>query len=165
MSDWTCAECDYENEAKEAACEACSAARPAAAAASASGTGKDDDNDNDDIMAGKVVGKVLQIEDVAGKPGLKQLLVDCGEDAPRCIVTNAPNVDRAGQHVVVAKSGEASIAGEKVKTVNVGGVASAGMLCNAEMLGWKGGGATTAALVPESCAPGSRPPESRPRMN
>ena len=48
---------------------------------------------------------------------------------------------------------------------SVGGVVSQGMLCDAPMLGWVGGGAGSAALVPDSFAPGARPPEKRPRMD
>lgn len=39
------------------------------------------------------------------------------------------------------------------------------MLADAPMLGWTGGGAGAAALVPEAYAPGDRPPEKRPRMD
>jgi len=39
------------------------------------------------------------------------------------------------------------------------------MLADAPMLGWTGGGAGAAALVPAAYAPGDRPPEKRPRMD
>ena len=41
---------------------------------------------------------------------------------------------------------------------------SSGMLCNAPMLGWKGGDNKAAATLPDDGFPaGSRPPEARPR--
>jgi tRNA-binding EMAP/Myf-like protein len=53
----------------------------------------------------------------------------------------------------------------EVKEATVGGVKSAGMLCDSTMLGWSGGGAGNAALVPDSFAPGDSAPEKRPRMD
>ena len=55
--------------------------------------------------------------------------------------------------------------GEKVKKASVGGVVSEGMCCDGPMLGWVGGGAGTAALLPESFNPGDTPPTSRPRLD
>ena len=52
-----------------------------------------------------------------------------------------------------------------VKKASVGGCMSEGMLCDPPMLGWVGGGAGNAALVPVDFAPGDTPPESRPRMD
>jgi len=52
----------------------------------------------------------------------------------------------------------------EVKEASVGGVKSAGMLCDAPMLGWSGGGAGNAALVPDSFAPGDGAPNKRPRL-
>lgn len=46
-----------------------------------------------------------------------------------------------------------------------GGRASHGMICDSTMLGWVGGGAGAAALLPETFAPGDTPPVSRPRMD
>ena len=51
----------------------------------------------------------------------------------------------------------------KVKKASVGGVLSQGMLCDSYMLGWKGGGKGMAAILPDSFAIGSTPPESKPR--
>ena len=51
----------------------------------------------------------------------------------------------------------------EVKKANVGGVPSEGMLCDAPMLGWVGGGAGAAALLPETFAIGSAPPDKKPR--
>ncbi len=61
--------------------------------------------------------------------------------------------------VIRGESGE----DETVRKGAVGGVTSAGMLCNGAMLGWKGGDAKVAAILPDSFAVGSRPPEARPR--
>ena len=52
---------------------------------------------------------------------------------------------------------------EIIKKGAVGGVMSSGMLCNAPMLGWKGGDNKAAATLPDTFAPGSKPPDSRPR--
>ena len=47
-----------------------------------------------------------------------------------------------------------------------GGVMSHGMVCSSVMLGWTGGGgATSAALLPDTYSPGGPPPASRPRMD
>ena len=55
--------------------------------------------------------------------------------------------------------------GEKVKKAMVGGVTSEGMCCDGPMLGWVGGGAGAAALLPENFNPGDAPPTSRPRLD
>lgn len=99
---------------------------------------------------------------VAGKDKLKKLSVDVGAAEPLTIVTNAPNVAE-GSRVVVATVG-AVVGEETIKKASVGGVTSEGMLCSNPMLGWTGGGANTAALVPDSFAPGSTPPEKAPRL-
>ncbi len=60
-----------------------------------------------------------------------------------------------------------SASGEEVavKKATVGGAPSEGMLCDAPMLGWVGGGAGNAALVPDTFALGAPPPDKRPRMD
>jgi tRNA-binding EMAP/Myf-like protein len=110
----------------------------------------------------KVVGLVEVCEGVSGKDKLKQLRVNVGAGAPLQIVTNAPNVE-VGKRVVVALVGS-EVGGETVKKVAVGGAMSEGMLCDGPALGWAGGGAGTAALVPDSFAPGDEPPATRPRL-
>ena len=80
------------------------------------------------------------------------------------IVTNASNV-KEGSRVVVATIGTELSDGTVVQKANVGGCPSEGMLCDAPMLGWTGGGAGAAALVPESFAPGDAPPATRPRLD
>eukprot|EP00316_Scyphosphaera_apsteinii_P017740 CAMPEP_0119311854 /NCGR_PEP_ID=MMETSP1333-20130426/24209_1 /TAXON_ID=418940 /ORGANISM="Scyphosphaera apsteinii, Strain RCC1455" /LENGTH=193 /DNA_ID=CAMNT_0007316345 /DNA_START=92 /DNA_END=673 /DNA_ORIENTATION=+ len=98
-----------------------------------------------------------------GKSKLLQLSVDIGNEGSIQIVTNATNVTE-GVHVVVALPG-CEVNGEKVKKAMVGSVQSEGMLCDAPMLGWKGGGAGAAALVPPSFCAGSTPPAERPRLD
>lgn len=159
MSTWECKECEYaDNAASSSACEACDAPRPEAAA-----TGGDPSADSDDPYRNIVVGKVLSVDAVPNYDKLRAAVIDVGAGSPLTIVTNATNVAE-GQHVVVAKVG-ATVGEVQVKKATVGGVASEGMLCDAPMLGWTGGGAGAAALVPpEAFSPGARPPDSRPRL-
>ncbi|KAG8462098.1 hypothetical protein KFE25_011548 [Diacronema lutheri] len=111
----------------------------------------------------RVVGLVRECEPVAGKDKLKRLSVDVGGAAPVQLVTNAPNVE-AGKRIVVALVG-AEVGGVAVRRATVGGVPSEGMVCDATMLGWTGGGAGLAALVPASYAPGDAAPPTRPRLD
>jgi hypothetical protein len=67
--------------------------------------------------------------------------------------------------VVIATVGAELKGGEKVKKAAVGGVTSEGMCCDGPMLGWVGGGAGAAALLPETYNPGDAPPTSRPRLD
>ena len=113
-------------------------------------------------MPGFVVGLVSTAEAVAGKDKLSKLEVDVGAGEPITIVTNASNV-QAGSRVVVATVGTELRDETIVKKASVGGVVSEGMLCDAPMLGWVGGGAGAAAIVPESYNPGDAPPAERPR--
>lgn len=149
-TEWTCAACDNSNDSSLSVCEACDEPRPPAAE---SGEG---------AYTGIKVGRVLSCDPVPGKDKLRLLSVDIGASAPLPIVTNAPNVE-AGCHVVVATVG-ASVGGTTVRSARVGGVHSEGMLCSNPMLGWKGGGAATAALVPTTLLPGSTPPTAAPRL-
>ena len=52
-----------------------------------------------------------------------------------------------------------------IKKTAVGGRQSEGMLCDAGMLGWVGGGAGAAAVVGPGFELGAKPPSSRPRLN
>ena len=115
-------------------------------------------------MTGFVVGLVASCEHVTGKDKLSKLSVDVGAVDPLQIVTNAPNVAESSR-VVVATIGTTLPDGTEVKKASVGGVPSEGMLCDAPMLGWMGGGAGAAALVPDSFAVGDQPPAMRPRMD
>ena len=67
--------------------------------------------------------------------------------------------------MVVATVGAELKDGDKVKRAPVGGVMSEGMLCDGPMLGWAGGGAGTAVLLPNTFKPGDKPPGSRPRLD
>ena len=145
---WICrdADCAYENENMEdEECEACGEARY---------------EELVDQYAGFKCGLVTSVEDLADK--LKVCSVNIGKSEVK-IVTNAANVEE-GTRVVVACVG-AIVQGDALKKKTVGGRASEGMLADAPMLGWTGGGAGAAAIVPEACAPGDRPPEKRPRMD
>ena len=83
------------------------------------------------------------------------------------MVTNAANVAEGSRVVVAGVGARVVLDGEETTVAkrSVGGQTSTGMLCDAPMLGWVGGGAGAAALVPESFAPGDKPPERRPRMD
>mmetsp|Transcript_6171 Transcript_6171/g.14183 ORF Transcript_6171/g.14183 Transcript_6171/m.14183 type:complete len:174 (+) Transcript_6171:166-687(+) len=113
---------------------------------------------------GLVVGLVSEFDEVGDK--LKALVIDVGEGAPIKVVTNAPNVGSrtVGKKVIVAKVGT-EVDGEKVSKRTVGGVTSEGMLMDSKSMGWSGGAAGNAVLVPDSLAPGDPAPSSRPRMD
>ena len=55
------------------------------------------------------------------------------------------------------------VGGETVTRRAVGGIMSEGMLCDSPMLGWSGGAAGVAVLIPATFNPGDSPPSSRPR--
>ena len=153
--EWICAECQMVHEGDDASateCVACGESKPAPAPA--------EDDDGDDRYHGYKCGHVVACDEIADK--LKACTIDIGGQEVK-IVTNAHNVSE-GVRVVVATVG-ALVGEEKLKAKSVGGVVSQGMLCDAPMLGWVGGGAGSAALVPDSFAPGARPPEKRPRMD
>jgi len=150
--EWACPECEYANEAADAACAACDAPKPAAGGGGGGGGRYD----------GYKAGLVLTCEPVAGKDKLKKLSVDVGGASPLTLVTNAPNVVE-GSRIVVATVG-ALVNDEPLKKANVVGVPSEGMVCSNPMLGWSGGGATTAALLPDSFKPGDAPPDKAPRL-
>jgi len=107
------------------------------------------------------VGKVLSVDD-GGK--LKVCSIDVGAEAPVTVVTNATNIAERtiGKLVCVATVGS-EVEGVKVTRRAVGGTTSEGMLCDSPMLGWSGGAAGIAVLIPDSFNPGDSPPSSRPR--
>ena len=114
-----------------------------------------------------VVGLITSITAIAGKDKLRTLVVDAGSDNGLVtVVTNAPNVAEGFRVVVALPGARIDSGGEEivVKAASVGGVRSGGMLCDATMLRWTGGGAGTAALVPDSYKPGDAPPAQRPRL-
>lgn len=149
---WTCEHPDctaYENEDPDTEeCEACGEPRYA---------------EIEDKYAGFKCGLILNVEAIDDKLKLCTIDVGGGEEKAVQICTNAPNVTE-GTRVVVACVG-AMLGDTKVTKKTVGGRASEGMLCDSPMLGWTGGAAGLAALVPESFAPGASPPEKRPRMD
>lgn len=155
-TEWVCASCAYDaNDASSTACDSCGEAAPSSSAAQPTAA---------NLIC---VGLITTLAPVAKKENLRALLVDVGAaEGPVSIVTSAPNV-AVGARVVVALPGATvTIEGEdvEVKTATVGGVKSAGMLCDAPMLKWVGGGAGLAALVPDSFAVGAAPPATKPRL-
>nr|AKK31233.1 hypothetical protein [Leishmania braziliensis] len=155
MPSWVCPECDYENEARDAICAACEADCPTGGQTAAAA-------DEDDAYAHIHVGVIVECEDVPNTK-LKRLKVNVGQGNLIPVVTAATNV-KQDDHVVVACVG-AEVKGETVTRTTVKGFPSQGMLCDAGMLGWVGGGVGAAVTLPESFPAGARPPNSRPRGN
>ena len=114
------------------------------------------------------VGVVKSIDELPKKGGkpLRACQVAIGDDETICVVTNAANV-RENSRIVVAPVGSSvtDSSGEEmeIKKTSVGGVMSEGMFCDSQMLGWKGGAVGVAAVVPDSFAIGSAPPDEKPR--
>ncbi|CAD2220652.1 hypothetical protein AGDE_00716 [Angomonas deanei] len=146
---WVCADCEYENEEADATCAACEAPKPVAAPTA-----------EDDEYHQFKVGEILECADVPNAK-LKHLKVRVEAETVLDVVTAATNV-AVGQRVVIACEG-AVVKGETVVKTNVKGVPSRGMVCDSTMLGWAGGGAGAAVVLPDSYAIGTRPPASRPR--
>ena len=187
---WTCPECaEEENGAEDAVCQSCDAPRPAAEGAAG------EPERFAGLVVALVLelteapgGKKLKVCKLDIGKGSEAVSKTSGRSsaslAHPCllllrathlfaslqaitVVTNAPNVN-LGSRVIVATLGakvESDGSELVVKKMLVGGVMSEGMLCDAPMLGWTGGGAGTAALVPPSCALGSKPPEKRLRLD
>ena len=109
-------------------------------------------------------GLILECEAVPNKDKLKRLTVDVGSGTPLTIVTNASNVD-VGKKLVVARVGATLKDGTEVTKAVVGGVSSEGMVCDAPMCGWIGGGAGAAALLPDDYVVGAAKPSTRPRLD
>ena len=118
-------------------------------------------------LSGYLAGLVLSCEEIPKKDKLKKLSIDIGADEPVDVVTNAGNVGTrtVGCRVVVATVGAELRDGATVQKTAVGGVSSTGMLCDGPMLGWSGGGAGTAVLLPDAFNPGDPCPRSRPRLD
>eukprot|EP00744_Colponema_vietnamica_P031590 GILI01050325.1.p1 GENE.GILI01050325.1~~GILI01050325.1.p1 ORF type:complete len:165 (+),score=44.40 GILI01050325.1:49-543(+) len=158
-SAWECPECCNENEAGDATCQACDASRPDSSGAT---------EEADSRYAGYKIGLITTVEELSATAGgkkLRKVTVDVGAGAELVVVTNAPNV-KDGMKTVVATPGavvEADGESVKIKPTSVGGVISQGMLCDSGMLGWTGGGAGNAVVIPDSFAIGACPPDSRPR--
>ena len=112
-----------------------------------------------------MVGVVLNVEPVS-KSGLQAVTLNVGGESSIVVVTAATNIAERtiGKQVAVALVGT-EIGGEAITKRSVGGVVSEGMLLDSPTLGWTGGAANVAVLIPDSIAPGQRPPASRPRSN
>jgi tRNA-binding EMAP/Myf-like protein len=115
------------------------------------------------------VGVVLSLEECGkNKSGtLRACKVNVGDDvAPVTIVTAATNV-REGSRLAVALEGSTVLddSGEEIiiKKTSVGSVMSDGMFLSGKMLGWQGGSAGIAQLIPDEFEVGSAPPTQKPR--
>lgn len=147
---WACANpaCTYENEAEDVVCLACEEPKPSPA-----------ENEDDDYKNFKN-GLIVSCEDAPGTK-LKRLKVDVNNGAPIDVVTAAAKVE-VGHKVVIACVG-AVVGGEVIDKTNVRGFPSCGMVCDSAMLGWSGGGAGAAVVLPDDAVIGEKPPRSRPR--
>jgi len=112
---------------------------------------------------GAVVGLVLSCTAVPGKSKFTQLSVEVGEQVPLTIVTTFDNVV-VGNRVVIAGAGS-FINEQEVQKSIIGGVSSEGVLCDGALLGWKGGVAGSAAVLPDRFNPGEMAPEEKPKRN
>lgn len=158
MSSWVCTECEYENEPAEPVCAACEEPRRDG------GAGEGTPCEEEDAYAHICVGRVVQCAEVRGSKlrRLKVAVSSGADDASALdVVTSASNV-REGQKIAVACVG-AVVHGERVTKTSIKGCPSHGMVCDSAMLGWSGGGAGAAAILPDDCVVGSPPPRTRPR--
>mmetsp|Transcript_16677 Transcript_16677/g.32485 ORF Transcript_16677/g.32485 Transcript_16677/m.32485 type:complete len:168 (+) Transcript_16677:24-527(+) len=125
----------------------------------------------DPKFANYLVGEVLQV-DAIPKSNLKKVLIDVGDgkEGGTQVVTNAKYCDK-GWRVVVATVGAVVPAGADlkedadaivVKKSSVQGVKSEGMVCDAPMLGWTGGGKGAIQQLDDTFEIGSAPPAERP---
>src|SRR5690606_26509994 len=91
-----------------------------------------------EYVAGKpenvVVGYVVSCEQHPNADKLKLCQVDVGDETLQ-IICGAPNVAK-GQKVAVAKPGAVLPGGMKIKKVQLRGVASNGMICSLQELGF-----------------------------
>jgi tRNA-binding EMAP/Myf-like protein len=118
------------------------------------------------------VGVILSLEECGKSKGgkvLRACQVNVGDEGnPVTIVTAAANV-REGSRLAVALTGSTILNDEgeemEVKKTPVGGVMSDGMFCDSKMLGWTGGSAGVAQVIPDNFAIGSSPPAQKPRPN
>lgn len=86
-------------------------------------------------MSGLVVAKVLSVEPHPDSDHMVITQVDAGEAEPIQIVTGAPNVAE-GQLVILAKHNSRIGGGQKIKKGKLRGVASNGMLCALQEVGF-----------------------------
>lgn len=153
MSQWKCNLCQYEeNEEEDGVCVSCDeGVKP-------SGGGQ--------AKPLIIVALAKTISPVPGKDKLRAVTLDIGSGKDITVVTNATLY--ASTLVCVALPGATvPCDGEEVtvKEAKVGGVLSAGMLCDCPMLGWKGGAQGLAATIPDKAGlkPGDAVPAARPR--
>ena len=110
-----------------------------------------------------MVGQVLEVEKLTGP--LKCCKIDIGDEEPVAIVTKAPNV-RDESRIAVAMIGHTytNSSGEEqtITKVSIAGRHSHGMICDSQMLGWRGGGEGIAVQMPADLALGTEAPLSRP---
>ena len=106
-----------------------------------------------------VCGVVEACEKASGK--FVKLSVNIGDEVPLTIATNWDGVGE-GSRVCIAVVGS-FVADVEVTPVERGGVTSQGLLCDAAMLGWAGGAAGAAVLLPTSFSPGDPAPHEKPR--
>jgi tRNA-binding EMAP/Myf-like protein len=158
--EWVCASCECENGGGEDSCEACGEERPAAA------PGGDGGGGGGVVSESIIVALIMDLAPVPGKDKLRVATLNVGRGEPVAVVSSAPNLSVGARCVVALPGATVTVEGEEVvvKAAAVGGVRSGGMLCDAPMLKWAGGGSGNAALVPDSFAPGDAPPAARPRL-
>ena len=111
-------------------------------------------------ISGCVVGKITEIQPHPDADKLLICHIDCGQAEPLQIVTGAKNV-RAGQYVPVALDGATLCGGVTIKSGELRGQLSQGMLCSGEELGidegWYEGAGVDGILIfgPEVTQPGA----------
>lgn len=86
-------------------------------------------------MSGLVVAKVLSVEPHPDSDHMVITQLDAGEDEPIQVVTGAPNVLK-DQLVILAKHNSRIADGKKIKKGKLRGVASNGMLCALQEIGF-----------------------------
>jgi tRNA-binding EMAP/Myf-like protein len=115
------------------------------------------------------VGVIVSLQECSKSKSSSKLLracqIDIGEDSHVTIVTSATNV-REGSRVAVALAGSTVVLdGEEITVArtSVGGTMSDGMICDSKLLGWTGGSAGVAQVIPDECPLGLPPPKQKPR--
>jgi tRNA-binding EMAP/Myf-like protein len=115
------------------------------------------------------VGVIVSLQECSksknNSKSLRACQIDIGEDAHVTIVTSATNV-REGSRVAVALAGSTVVLeGEEitVSRTSIGGTMSDGMICDSKLLGWTGGAAGVAQVIPDECPLGLPPPKQKPR--
>jgi tRNA-binding EMAP/Myf-like protein len=133
------------------------------------------ETNDDDKFAHFKVAKVMKVDRIPKTKDLRLCLVDVigTDDETKYIpvVTNAKYIEEGWRVVVAcekaivpagASVGQETDAFEVIK-MNVHGVESRGMLCDAPSLRWTGGAKGIVQQMPDTFAIGDRPPQNRPR--